>query len=869
MLRGMAEPIRTLVDVAPGYADDSAAIRADVFDALDDSYVSVDERTATSEDPVSPELTIAVGHTPDPADATESAHAPPVVYCVDDPERARAIEANSDQLTTAMPWTPAEPRWEYLPAAIERVHSGVQLTRYEQLIETIADGVYVLDDAGRFIQVNDSLCSLTGYSREELLGSHVEIIKDPATVEEAEDALRELLRNDATQQAVLDVELRSRRGESIPCEDRMTVLRSQGQFRGTVGSLRDMSDQRHREEMLSALLSATTEMLGASAPEAVAEIIVDTAQEALDLPMSTVRYADDELVPVVSSSLTKELLPERPVYGLDEGPVGTAYTEQSAVYRRIDELDDARDRGDLTAALYLPLGTHGTLTVGTLAADGLSDQDRFVVRLLAQSAAAALDRIVREVELEEYEALVTSVDDMAFVVDEDDTFRLFTDPFATFVGHPRDDLEGTSVDLVDDGTIAGLVADLRRSDGTETRSLTRAATLVDASGTEHPVRLTASPIASHDFPGIVVSVDDTSALVSAQQAVVHATTRVEQLFDTVTDPVIELKSTTDGVVVNEYNESFARLTTSTPAGEPVSSLDTALCDERLADRIHETVVGQESGAAAPPDDSERDPVVVETPDGRRDYVTRTLQAEIDDHVHHFVLLTDVTDLRQRETQLAVLGRVLRHNLRNEMNVVQGFAGEIARRSTDDDIAAQATHIETASERLLSLSETARRAQTALGSETSYQRTDPENVVVDSVELLRDQTDEQAFAVSVADCDAIRVTDNFAVAVEQLLENAVVHGEGRVSCSASQSEGRVYFRVRDDGPGIPDHEWDIVTGEPDITQLKHGSGLGLWLVRWITDAHSGNLFRTTTADGSSEVGIWVPAAESEESTGGVR
>ncbi|WP_277553925.1 sensor histidine kinase [Halobaculum limi] len=860
MAGGPAGPLRTLLDVSPDYAGETQAIRADVFDVLDDSYVSVADSAAADEDTLSPDLTIVVGSTPERSEVVDDERSVPTVYCVDDPERARAIEANSDPRTTAMPWTPTRPQWEFLPAAIERVLSGVELGRYERLLGTIADGVYVLDSAGKFVQVNDSLCSLTGYSREELLGSRVELIKDSETVAEAEDALRGLLRDETARQAVLDIEILQKDGTPVPCEDRMTILRSQGEFRGTVGSLRDMSDQRHREQMLSELLSATTEMLAADSPEAIAQIVVDTAEDALGLPFSTVRYADGELVPVVSSEATKAVMPERPTYELGEGPVGTAFTEQSVLYRRVSDVEDGRDRGDLTAALYLPLGTHGTLTVGTLAQQGLSDQDQFVVQLLAQSAAAALDRIVREVELEEYEALVKSVDDMAFVVDDDDSFRLFTDPFAAFLGYGRDELEREPFDLVDDGTIEGLVTALRAND--QSRSLTRAAELLDATGTKQPVRLTASPIASNEFSGIVVSVDDTSELVSAQEAVVRATTRVEQLFDTVTDPVLELKSTTEGIVVNEYNHSFARLTTAAIAGEHVSALETSLCDERLSDRIRDIVAQDRLSSDGRPDDSERDPVVVDTPNGRRDYVTRTLQADIDDRTHLFVLLTDVTDLRQRETQLAVLGRVLRHNLRNEMNVVQGFAAEIGRRSTDADIVSQANHIETASTRLLSLSETARRAQTALGSDTAYQRTHPADVIEDSVEVLGTEADDPTLSVSVDDCDDVHVSDNFAVAVAQLIENAFVHGDVPVTCSVSQSDGRVYFRVCDAGSGIPDHEWDIVTGEPDITQLRHGSGLGLWLVRWITDNHSGSLFRDTTDAGESVVGIWVPTSPAE-------
>jgi signal transduction histidine kinase len=49
-------------------------------------------------------------------------------------------------------------------------------------------------------------------------------------------------------------------------------------------------------------------------------------------------------------------------------------------------------------------------------------------------------------------------------------------------------------------------------------------------------------------------------------------------------------------------------------------------------------------------------------------------------------------------------------------------------------------------------------------------------------------------------------------------------------SAANGDDRVTVRVEDDGPGIPDDELGVVT-EGEETPLKHGSGLGLWIVQW--------------------------------------
>jgi two-component system, sporulation sensor kinase E len=51
--------------------------------------------------------------------------------------------------------------------------------RYRSLIEQASDAIYVVDFRGRFREVNDAICRMSGYSREELLQMNVEHIIDP------------------------------------------------------------------------------------------------------------------------------------------------------------------------------------------------------------------------------------------------------------------------------------------------------------------------------------------------------------------------------------------------------------------------------------------------------------------------------------------------------------------------------------------------------------------------------------------------------------------------------------------------------------------------------------------------------------------
>jgi len=55
----------------------------------------------------------------------------------------------------------------------ERKKRERELQRYETIVETIRDGIYVVDEDGFFTQVNDAYLSMTGFERAELVGEHV------------------------------------------------------------------------------------------------------------------------------------------------------------------------------------------------------------------------------------------------------------------------------------------------------------------------------------------------------------------------------------------------------------------------------------------------------------------------------------------------------------------------------------------------------------------------------------------------------------------------------------------------------------------------------------------------------------------------
>ncbi|PHQ46080.1 hybrid sensor histidine kinase/response regulator [Halorubrum sp. C3] len=157
--------------------------------------------------------------------------------------------------------------------------------RYSTVIEALGYPVYVVDETGEFRFVNEPFAELTGYDREEIIGRTPGFIKDDAAVAEAEDRLGTILSHDGPDVQHFAVDIVPKDGEPIPCRDHMAALPYEGDsFDGSVGILRDVSDERERREELETKTRALDE-----APVGIT--ITDPARE--DNPMV---YVNDRFV---------------------------------------------------------------------------------------------------------------------------------------------------------------------------------------------------------------------------------------------------------------------------------------------------------------------------------------------------------------------------------------------------------------------------------------------------------------------------------------------------------------------------------------------------------------------------------------------
>jgi len=231
-------------------------------------------------------------------------------------------------------------------------------------------------------------------------------------------------------------------------------------------------------------------------------------------------------------------------------------------------------------------------------------------------------------------------------------------------------------------------------------------------------------------------------------------------------------------------------------------------------------------------------------------------------VTHFVgFQQDITDRKRRERLLEVLDRVLRHNLRNDMNKILGFAELVSDAVPEDSREAELLAEMTATARdLHGTSETARTLKEATDGDGSVRTVD----VMETVERLgadlRGRTPDATVRVETdGPADAL-VTDHVDTALRELAENAVEHAgpAPTVTLGVTRDGDSVRVTVADDGPGMSSADRQVVeTGQE--TDLEHGSGLGLWLVHWLVTASDGRVEVSESEGGGTCVTVTLPRA----------
>ncbi|MFB6251368.1 MAG: PAS domain S-box protein [Halobellus sp.] len=200
---------------------------------------------------------------------------------------------------------------------------------------------------------------------------------------------------------------------------------------------------------------------------------------------------------------------------------------------------------------------------------------------------------------------------------------------------------------------------------------------------------------------------------------------------------------------------------------------------------------------------------------------------------------DVTESVRQQQRLSVLDRVLRHNVRNRMNVVTGYAAQLTQHE-DESVRNVAERIARAGEDLLQQSETARNFRQIIDSTSqALGSRDLVDVATEAIEEISSAYDDVEIRTEFPDTAPVHADESIKLGIVELVENAAEHGTPPVTITITADEGWTSLSVTDEGPGIPIEERNVFRADEE-RPTEHSGGVGLWLVRWTTERVGGRV-----------------------------
>ncbi|RXK51735.1 PAS domain S-box protein [Halorientalis pallida] len=731
-----------------------------------------------------------------------------------------AVSAGVDEYVPAGTLTDAAELWERVLAAIETV--STEQRRYRKLVEQATDAIAIIDPDATIRYISPSVERILGYSPSELIGRRGTDVIHP---EDRDEVLARLADSLSQPEDTVEAVYRAEHADGgwRWVESRGQSFIDDPAVGGTVISIRDVAEREDRERELRMYETVV---------EAVDDLVFALDE---DGRFAFANEAHESRTGLAAGEL------------IGESPAEMISDEAVARSREIvDELRADPDRDSATFEVDLPTQDGETVPCEVHVATLTGDDGEF-----RGTAGIVRDISDRKEQEQLYSTLLTEAND-GIAITRKGRLQFVNEQFAALVGGTRAEIEGTDVfDLItpEDHDVVRRNYEERLDGESETGRYE--IELETLGGERVPVEVSTTFVQYQGERGemaIVRAIGDRKE--REQELELY-----EEMLNAVPDGVYAVDEDGRFVALNDTAYEVVGMPAADLVGTHVSICMDERDIERGRDLIRDLLTSEQTKAIY-----EMDLEPVDGDSIPSENHVALLTDENGEFRGSVGVLRDVTDRQERERRLTVLNRALRHDLRNSMHVIMANAELVSRAVSDAQTQAKLDTIVDRAEQINSLSEKAREIeQTLANHEQTRKPIDLGELLATQVERFRDQYPDATFETDLPAHAWVEATPLIDTAVENLIENSIEHTEQpRIQVSVSTDEESVTVTVADDGPGIPEKERRIV-GKGSETPLDHASGLGLWLVTWITHDSGGEVVFEAPEDGGSVVRLVLDSA----------
>ncbi|MFT4880563.1 MAG: PAS domain S-box-containing protein [Salinirussus sp.] len=213
---------------------------------------------------------------------------------------------------------------------------------------------------------------------------------------------------------------------------------------------------------------------------------------------------------------------------------------------------------------------------------------------------------------------------------------------------------------------------------------------------------------------------------------------------------------------------------------------------------------------------------------------------------------DITRLSQREQQLNVTNRFLRHDIRNKLTTIQGYA-ELVSTADDSETRSYGDTILRAAAEIDGVAELARQIHALITDEPTPKPVGLVEQLERAVAVTEDRYPHADITVDAPESLAVRSLASLDEALAELLAAVLTNTTGnspRLAVKVAHDDTAI-VELPSVGGRLPSADREVLTGEIDIEQVRHADGLGVWYVYWHI-WYSGGTVTVTDADGCIRV-----------------
>jgi signal transduction histidine kinase len=202
-------------------------------------------------------------------------------------------------------------------------------------------------------------------------------------------------------------------------------------------------------------------------------------------------------------------------------------------------------------------------------------------------------------------------------------------------------------------------------------------------------------------------------------------------------------------------------------------------------------------------------------------------------------------LETRNEELLLVNRIVRHDIRNDMAVAHGWAGELEAH-VDEEGEPMLERVYRTTGHTIDLTETLRDFVEALepGQEAALEPTTLRSYLADAIQRCTESYPEATFETGDLPDAPVWANSLLGTVFRNLLNNAVQHSDldaPSVEITATTTDDVVRVRIADDGPGIPDDRKAELFGRGEKGLDSPGSGVGLYLVDTLVGQYGGDVW----------------------------